>query len=289
MLNMEQIQALVGPVTEEDLAYVDCYTCDGFGIFIPSVGFCGYAVRPQHTHPAYSGVITVTGCEGLFTPELVPDDNHYLAALLAPDVPHAETPQEEFQRYFAIFISKERFHEACAICDRTAPSGAHWRQFLLSRQVVSWIHTWMRECEPRAPGHPHIAAHWASIILCELVRQGCGGGDTHLPPDHARPMDGILQYMQQHYEKPLPVTTLAALAHMSESSFHRAFRAAVGESPAKHLLNIRLNKAKHLLRATDFTVAQIAASCGFSSSAHFSSCFQSAFHLSPSVFRKNRL
>ena len=54
--SLESIQSLVGNITEENLKYVDSYVNQHLGIFIPSVGFCEYAISPDHTHPAYSFV-----------------------------------------------------------------------------------------------------------------------------------------------------------------------------------------------------------------------------------------
>lgn len=44
-------------ISESDLKYVDYYVSENFAIFIPSVGFCEYAIMPQHTHPAYSFIL----------------------------------------------------------------------------------------------------------------------------------------------------------------------------------------------------------------------------------------
>ena len=55
--SLQMIQNLVGDISESNLKYVDCYISDELGLFIPSVGFCEYAIIPQHTHPAYSFVL----------------------------------------------------------------------------------------------------------------------------------------------------------------------------------------------------------------------------------------
>lgn len=45
--SLKRIQSLVGNITEENLKHVDCYVTQDFGMFIPSVGFCEYAIMPQ--------------------------------------------------------------------------------------------------------------------------------------------------------------------------------------------------------------------------------------------------
>lgn len=51
MEDLDKIQKLVGDITDEDLKHVDCSVSDVLGIFVPSTGYCKYAVTPNHTHP----------------------------------------------------------------------------------------------------------------------------------------------------------------------------------------------------------------------------------------------
>lgn len=54
----EIIKSLIGQdVTAENLKCVDMYISKNVGIFIPSIGFCEYAIKPHHSHPSYSFVI----------------------------------------------------------------------------------------------------------------------------------------------------------------------------------------------------------------------------------------
>jgi AraC family transcriptional regulator len=75
--SLKNIQKLVGNITEENLKYVDYYIDKHLGIFIPSVGFCEYAIKPQHTHPAYSFIVFFSEEQSIvpLTIKVVP--NHY--------------------------------------------------------------------------------------------------------------------------------------------------------------------------------------------------------------------
>ena len=50
MKDIDKIQELVGDICAEDLKYVDCSVSHNLGIFIPSVGYCNFAIKPQHTN-----------------------------------------------------------------------------------------------------------------------------------------------------------------------------------------------------------------------------------------------
>lgn len=292
MENLERIRALVGDVTQEQLKYVDCYVSDGFGVFVPSVGFCGYAVTQRHTHPAYSGVIIPSkgAVEGILPLALFPDEHNYVGGLLSPGVPHEEEPGDTFRRYFALLISKERFEAACAVCETDAPVFPEWRQFLISTTIVSLINAFMRECESDNAGKAEASSCWAELITYALIRAGCvqeKNADSDLNPNAQ--IEAILQHIHQNFQSPMPVGELAGRANMSESSFNRLFKKETGQSPAKYIHGVRLQKARKLLSIKDCTVTEAALACGFSEVSHFSGSFKGAYGMTPSEFKESCL
>lgn len=80
---------------------------------------------------------------------------------------------------------------------------------------------------------------------------------------------------------------LAALTHLSLSSFKREFAKHYQTSPAKYIKQRRLEQAAKLLKATDLRVSDVAFDCGFVDLAHFSKSFQKAYDSSPTDFRLN--
>ncbi|MFX6218140.1 helix-turn-helix transcriptional regulator, partial [Acinetobacter baumannii] len=61
------------------------------------------------------------------------------------------------------------------------------------------------------------------------------------------------------------VAALAAVAGMSRSAFAREFSAIFMMSPMEFVARTRLRRAVEMLRSTNMTVKQVAASIGFSS------------------------
>lgn len=88
-----------------------------------------------------------------------------------------------------------------------------------------------------------------------------------------------------NYSESLTVNDLAAAAHMSRAHFSRAFRRAFGESPYSYLMTRRLERAAHLLRGTDWSVADICMAVGLTSVGSFTSSFTAAFGRSPTAYR----
>jgi len=87
------------------------------------------------------------------------------------------------------------------------------------------------------------------------------------------------------YPEPLTVADLAAAAGLSPAHFSRRFKAAFGESPHQYLLTRRLERAAHLLRVTDWTVAAVCFAVGAQSLGSFTTSFHRVFGLTPLAYR----
>jgi AraC-like DNA-binding protein len=90
----------------------------------------------------------------------------------------------------------------------------------------------------------------------------------------------------RRYGEPLDVRALAREAHVSPRHFSRSFRRVFGETPYQYLLSRRLERARHLLRTTDRTVAEICLDVGFTSVGSFTTTFRRHVGVSPTTFRK---
>ncbi len=72
---------------------------------------------------------------------------------------------------------------------------------------------------------------------------------------------------------------------MSRTQFAARFRAAVGESPMRHLARIRLGQAAGHRTTTRLSVAAIARRTGYGTDASRSKAFKREFGISPGQYR----
>ena len=87
------------------------------------------------------------------------------------------------------------------------------------------------------------------------------------------------------YFESLSVADLAAAAGLSTAYFSRLFTRTFGESPHQYLLTRRLERATALLRATDWTVAEICYAVGAESVGSFTTSFGRMFGRTPLAYR----
>jgi AraC family transcriptional activator FtrA len=88
--------------------------------------------------------------------------------------------------------------------------------------------------------------------------------ETPVPATPAGLAD-VLDWAAAHLDRPLSVAELAGRAAMSPRGFARHFRATVGTTPHRWLLEQRLQRAELLLETTDLTVDAVAQRAGFGS------------------------
>lgn len=284
MKDMQKIQRLVGGICDRDLNYVDSYVSDDVGIFIPSVGFCGYAVQKGHTHPTYSFVIFLTANSGIIdAPPLASSIQHYAAAILPPDVPHEEAMGEEFVRYIAIMLSAElteKIYRRYHVMPYCLPA---WYSFLVPKQIMLLIDRFMGEYET-ARADNAVLESLGYLIANDLIKSAANINDINITSVN-NTMQGVIDHIQQNFARSLTVSDLAGFSGMSVSAFARQFKAETGKSPAAYILKIRLEKAKKLMHSKEIRLTDIALACGFSSSAHLTSCFKRSFRMTPSEYR----
>lgn len=279
------IQRLVGNITEKNLQYVDYYISQDFGMFIPSVGFCEYAIIPQHTHPAYSFVLFFSENQSIVPLSIEVLPNHYLVTAISPHIPHEEKKTDMFTRYIAIFISSDFFEKNYSVYSNQHPKEYFWKQFLVNQDIMIFIKKFMSEYEDKKPGYKYMLESLSSIITHQLIRNILeidASSDLYIERFE---IEQAIGYIHQSYGEKLTVDTLAKLVNMSQSHFIRTFKKETGLTPIEYLIKVRINKSKKLLRSRTKTITEIALQCGFNSAAHFSYCFVKQMGSTPTDYQ----
>jgi AraC-like DNA-binding protein len=79
---------------------------------------------------------------------------------------------------------------------------------------------------------------------------------------------------------------LAASVGLSPSHFCRAFKAAVGVSPHRYLIGLRIARARQLLAESRMAVIDVGAAVGYDDPSYFARLFRRATGLSPAAYRR---
>lgn len=92
--------------------------------------------------------------------------------------------------------------------------------------------------------------------------------------------------MERRVEGILSVDKLASSLALSEEHLRRLFRVHTGMSPYQYYLELKIHRARQMLRETALTVKEIAGKLGFESPFHFSKTFTQRAGVSPTHWRQ---
>ncbi|TPW33573.1 GlxA family transcriptional regulator [Martelella alba] len=98
----------------------------------------------------------------------------------------------------------------------------------------------------------------------------------------------IIELMEANLAEPLSLIDIADAVGLSRRQIERLFRQEMGRSPARYYLEIRLDRARHLLAQSTLPVVDVAVACGFVSASHFSKCYREIYSASPQQERARR-
>lgn len=95
-----------------------------------------------------------------------------------------------------------------------------------------------------------------------------------------------IEYMNVFFSSNITIEDICKEINISPFYFIRTFKQKTGISPHQYLLNIRIKKAKELLKIKQYSITEAAMMSGFVNLSHFSNTFKIATGTSPSEYRK---
>lgn len=94
-----------------------------------------------------------------------------------------------------------------------------------------------------------------------------------------------MQYIEENLSADLSLEQIADHLHISASHLSRTFKKTANISLTDHINQVRINRAKELLRGTDIYIYAISEMVGYHDATYFSSIFKKLAGVSPSEYR----
>ncbi|NOD93675.1 helix-turn-helix domain-containing protein [Ruegeria sp. HKCCD4884] len=95
----------------------------------------------------------------------------------------------------------------------------------------------------------------------------------------------ILKKMEDSLQDPIPVDELIEDEKISRRQIERLFNKHLKTSPSRYYRNLRLDRARVLLRGTDLSIIDVAVATGFASIVNFSKAYKTRFGERPTADR----
>lgn len=101
------------------------------------------------------------------------------------------------------------------------------------------------------------------------------------PNSRTRRLAEAIHVLRNNFARPVRIEDLAAVAHMSPSSFHQQFKALTSMTPLQFQKQIRLLHARHLMSDGNINVSEAAHQVGYESASQFSREYARMFGVPP--------
>jgi transcriptional regulator GlxA family with amidase domain len=141
-----------------------------------------------------------------------------------------------------------------------------------------------------------IGAHHGQDLARQISGQFLHGGIRAAADDQRRMLLGMgvtnsvvqkaVSLMEAAIEEPVPLGELTQRTGVSQRQLERLCKRYLGATPAQYYVQLRLERARRMLRQTDMSVAEVAIACGFISLSHFAKVYRRHYGLSPREDRK---
>src|SRR5208337_2871405 len=143
--------------------------------------------------------------------------------------------------------------------------------------TLDWLMEKLREELMRKRASPLLVQGLAQAIAVHLARNYAEVIEE--PRSNSPSLPGfklrqITDWMAEHVADEFNLERLAAKAGLSKFHFIRLFKTATGLSPSHYLQNLRLDKAKRLLRETKQSVVAVGLDVGYANPSHFARIFR---------------
>ena len=102
-------------------------------------------------------------------------------------------------------------------------------------------------------------------------------------------IDELAKYIRANFSYNLSLDFLAQHMHLSREYLSRYFKKHMGKTISEYLLEVRIEKAKQMLRTTTYPIGDICEHCGYTSIGNFQKAFKKVTGVSPSTYRKGHL
>jgi AraC family transcriptional regulator len=140
-----------------------------------------------------------------------------------------------------------------------------------------------------AAGGPLAAESLANFLAVLLIRHV----SAPRQPTHRRAgtlprakLRAVVEYVEEHLDAGPTLEQLAAIARLSPNYFAWLFQRSTGVPPHQYVIARRVERARQLLQTgSDFSLAEVAASAGFSDQSQFSHHFKRLVGVTPGQFR----
>lgn len=193
--------------------------------------------------------------------------------------------------FLGLFIEKAFLRETSKTLFSSEDLQFDNKCFSLNPQTKSLLYSFIEESSTQQLGNELFLQALSIQIAVKILREG-NHNLNNLPLmlneySDKKCINRAIDFLMSNYNSTITLNDLAREVNYSPFYFLRIFKQSTGMTPFEFLLEIKLEKAKNLLKHTDFSMTEICYLSGFTSTSHFTQAFKRKTGVSPTNYKKN--
>lgn len=240
----------------------------------------------NHTHPFTELFYIINGTGEFY----IDGDNIPVASndliIINPNVEHTEKARASSPMEYIVFgVDGPSFAFQKEESEDIARNYGHFCYTSVQSRLIDFARLMMQEFQEKKPGFDLVCQNLLQIMFLYISREQQISLLTADVLRLSKECAAAKRYMDANYAKNITLDTLASITHTNKYYLAHSFTDYVGQSPISYLISRRIQAGQELLRSTDHSIAQIAASTGFSSQSYFSQSFKKETGMTPKQYR----
>lgn len=139
--------------------------------------------------------------------------------------------------------------------------------FEINHDLRMLVRLFLEELKYKQSGYLYMVENISLLLVGCLMRHITHNLSSHeqLPiSDSEESIKTAIDYMNENYTAGVSCSELASLINMDKFCFIRCFKAKTGKTPYEYLLDLKIEKAKKMLKANTCSITEVSMLCGFS-------------------------
>jgi AraC-like DNA-binding protein len=196
-----------------------------------------------------------------------------------PNVPHTihNDPKNPMVKYFVDFIGSE-----AARLRRESPLHGGVVQLSSPGEIFDIFEDLQRQGGRDAPGTSAICSALVRLLILKI--NALAIPDREVDARALATYQRCKEQIEQRFMEFHSLAEIAQTCHVDQAYICRLFRRFDHQTPYRHLLRLKMNRAAELLMSSQLLIKELAEKLGFSDQYHFSRVFKSIHHVSPVQF-----
>lgn len=292
----ERLKALLGwdtpyPVPKESFEeFIDVYYTAEMALLFPKTPLCLPVGVHGHDSFEFTVPISLSPLLTLGKKKITVEKNRLFA--FNPEQEHGPACEMEKVHFLGLQVDREFLREISrsifgkadfSFCNENARYGYDLQH------LFQWF---MLEFRNRQAGYEFILETLCTqIVICLIrsIRSDLPRAATERNYSEKDNIGRVEEFLRENYGNEFSLKNIARVANLSPYHLIRSFKSQTGKTPYQYLLEIKVEKAKELLRFKELSITEICFRSGFNNPNHFTDVFKRKVGVLSSEYRRELL